>query len=212
MLKLIRANAEFFGGLAVYLLLGAILVLSQAKGEFELWVNRQHQPFFDTFFMYYTWVGDGWFYILVILGLLVWRNWQSALLGIICFALSGLAAQFLKHFIFTDALRPKAFFGDSVALHFVKGIEIHTSQSFPSGHTTTAFSVFCLLSLLSRDKQWSWLFLGLAILAGFSRVYLLQHFWLDTYFGAILGAGLTLLIYWIYSKKIGLGNTTIQKG
>jgi membrane-associated phospholipid phosphatase len=205
MLKLIRANVAFFGGFAVYLLLGGALGLCQPKGEFELWVNRQNQPILDAFFTYYTWVGDGWFYSLVILGLWAWRNWQSALLGLICFALSGLAAQFLKHFIFADALRPKAFFGDSVALHWVSGIEIHTSQSFPSGHTTTAFSVFCLLSLLSRNKQWSWLFLGLAILAGFSRVYLLQHFWLDTYFGAMLGVGLTLLIYWVYSKKILLG-------
>jgi membrane-associated phospholipid phosphatase len=201
MIKLIRTNAEFFGGFAVYLLLGGILLLSQNKGDFEWWVNQQNRPFLDVFFTYYTWVGDGWFYVLVILGLFWWRNWQTALLGLICFGFTGLAAQFLKHFIFVEAMRPKAFFGESVALHFVEGIEIHTSQSFPSGHTTTAFSVFCLLSLLIQNKQWSWLFLVLAILAGFSRVYLLQHFWVDTYFGAMLGVGLTLFIYWFYPKK-----------
>ncbi|MCU0443533.1 MAG: phosphatase PAP2 family protein [Microscillaceae bacterium] len=198
MYQIIRTNRWFWAGFGIYLVLGAVILLTHQRGEFELWLNRHHQPIADFFFSYYTWVGDGLFYALVILGLWWWRSWQTALLGGLCFAATGLAAQFLKHFVFPDVLRPKAFFADRVVLHFVEGLEIHTSQSFPSGHTTTAFSVFCLLSLLVRVKQWGLVFLLLAVFAGFSRVYLLQHFWLDTYFGAILGTGLTFMIYYFY--------------
>ncbi|NJL14795.1 MAG: phosphatase PAP2 family protein [Microscillaceae bacterium] len=190
----LRRNPGFTGAFLVFALAGGVFLFFCEKGQMVLWLNALHQPGWDIFFKYYTFVGDGFFYALVCLGLFGWRrHWGG--LGLLCFALTGLTAQFLKKWIFSDALRPMAFFKDRVELHWVEGVVVHSYQSFPSGHTVTAFSCFCLLALLWPRPIWGILGLGLAMLAGLSRVYLGQHFWVDVYAGAWLGTVFTWLIF-----------------
>jgi membrane-associated phospholipid phosphatase len=43
----------------------------------------------------------------------------------------------------------------------------------------------------------------MAIVAGLARVYLLQHFFIDIFFGALVGIGVTLITYW-YMKHASL--------
>ncbi|MEJ7660925.1 MAG: phosphatase PAP2 family protein [Hymenobacter sp.] len=52
--------------------------------------------------------------------------------------------------------------------------------------------------MLVKDKRWGYVFLLLAALAAYSRVYLAQHFVEDVFAGSILGTGLTLaLLAWL---------------
>ncbi len=60
-----------------------------------------------------------------------------------------------------------------------------TSGSFPSGHTTIAFTVALVLSFC--DKKRRWLYYTTAFLIGLSRIYLQCHFFLDVLSGAVLG-------------------------
>jgi len=198
-----RKNKVFFLGLIIYLAAVMAFLLLKQKGDFVLWLNARHQPYSDVFFAYYTFVGDGVFYGLVI-AVLFFLNRRFALIALISFVLSGAAAQGLKRLVFPEALRPKAFFADSVELHFVEGVSVHLANSFPSGHTTTAFSVFCLLALYYPRAWWQLLCLALAILGGISRVYLAQHFLVDTFFGALLGTSITLLVYVYFRPKTPL--------
>lgn len=196
-----KPNPYFNIGFLLYLIVGGIILLNFEKGQFELWLNQQHQAWTDVFFKYFTHVGDGIFFLGVIVVLWVY-NRSNAILGLLVFIITGLASQALKLLVFSGSPRPKAFFGEKYALHFVEGVEIHASNSFPSGHSITAFAVFFLLSLIVKNQLWGILFLILAILGAFSRVYLLQHFLIDTYFGAIIGLSLTAFICFVWYKKI----------
>jgi membrane-associated phospholipid phosphatase len=101
--------------------------------------------------------------------------------------------------------RPAEFFKD-IPFYEIPGIELHHWGSFPSGHTTTAFMLasFFYLVLPKKIKIHS-LVMGIAFLVGFSRVYLMQHFLMDVWVGALLGIFSSLISYFIvlnvFSKK-----------
>lgn len=195
-----KSQRFFFYPLLAYLILLGVVLLAYPKGTLELWVNKNMH--FDTFFFWITYLGDGLLYVFFSLALGV-KNKRWAVFALICYAVTGLFTQFLKVMIFSDMPRPSAFFGENVPLRYVEGVEIHSSNSFPSGHATSAFSLAMLISLYSRQGWVGFLCICLAILAGFSRVYLMQHFFIDTYFGALIGVLGTLYLYRIaYIKKL----------
>ena len=72
-------------------------------------------------------------------------------------------------------------------IHLVSGVEIHYLQSFPSGHTMTAFALACFVAIVLKQTKLSVFCLFLAILVGISRIYLFQHFPIDVFSGSILG-------------------------
>src|SRR5258708_6567387 len=110
------------------------------------------------------------------------------------FAITSLSVQVVK-FIF-DAPRPKLYFKDQISkLHFVKVVDMLSHNSFPSGHTLTAFATGVLISYLVKNKSWSILLLFYGIMVGFSRVYLSEHFFEDVVGGSALGVFLT--IFWL---------------
>jgi membrane-associated phospholipid phosphatase len=167
-----------------------------SKEEIFLFINGNYHIAADYFFQYLTHIGDGLFYIGVIIFLAAF-SFRKALIALGCFITSSLFSQFLKKLVFSDELRPKAFFEKSnVSLHTIEGLTIHSFNSFPSGHATTAFSVFCLLSILFKNKQMGYLWFVLALLAAYSRIYLSQHFFGDVYAGSLIGVCTTLLIYY----------------
>lgn len=169
-----------------------MLLLAYPKGSVELWINQHIR--LDNFFLWVTYLGDGILYVLVSLAM-GFKNKRWGLFAVLCFAITGAFSQFLKIVIFPDMPRPSAFFGEDITLHFVKGEKIHTSNSFPSGHTTSAFSLALVLSLYFKKSWVSVVCIMGAILAGFSRVYLMQHFFIDIFFGAWIGVLGTLMLH-----------------
>lgn len=88
-----------------------------------------------------------------------------------------------------------------IAFHQVPGISIHSNHSFPSGHTLAAFASLSLAGFFS-GKWWAqFLFMILAVLSGYSRIYVSQHYITDVYVGAILGFLIVLITYIIINKK-----------
>jgi membrane-associated phospholipid phosphatase len=202
MLALLRQTRTFLlPYLALLLAVGAVLLATPKHTAF-FWVNGHHTPFFDQFFRPFTNVGDGVFYVVITLALLFVR-FRWALLSFVCFAVTSLAAQVGKHLIFTGHPRPFRYFSEHAGfppLHIVEGVVMGTLKSFPSGHSTSAFSVFLVLTYVVRQKSWGLAFVLLAALAAYSRVYLAQHFVEDVFAGSILGTGLTLaLVAWLSS-------------
>ena len=60
----------------------------------------------------------------------------------------------------------------------------------------SAFALFGLFALLvTQKKVIGILIFGLAVLVGFSRVYLIHHFFIDIYVGSIIGTLLAIIIY-----------------
>ena len=77
---------------------------------------------------------------------------------------------------------------------------IESGYSFPSGHTTAAMA-FGLSVFLCFKKKWSWVFLLIPLIMGFTRIYFVVHYTTDV-LGAILVGGLSALISYFVIKYI----------
>lgn len=199
MRQVLRNNPYFFVPYAVLLVATAIVLALVPKGQVLLLINQNHTTFWDSFFQFTNYMGEGVFLGLVLVTLLFVRIKYALLLGF-CLVQMAFVVQLLKRNVF-NMPRPKAWFGDTVDLYFVPGVEVYTKFSFPSGHTTTAFLVFCMLALLIKQKQLGLVFLIFAVLAGLARIYLSQHFLMDVFAGSILGCTFSLVNYSLFSSR-----------
>jgi membrane-associated phospholipid phosphatase len=190
--KLFTENKYFYYSYFLFLIAGAATLLFIDKGDVVLFLNGNHSMFYDRFFVVTTLLGDGLFYGAALLIIVLIRI-RYAIIGLLAFLSSGLAAQSLKRIF--DLPRPRAFFDSDAALHFVESVSVHHHHSFPSGHTASAFSLFLVLAIIARNKYLGPMFLAIAVLVALSRIYLLQHFFIDIYFGSILGVGFTTFVF-----------------
>ena len=186
-IRLLRANWPFVLGYGLLLLGLGVCQILYRQGIITLTTNQYYSPLADTFFKYVTYLGDGVF--CVVLGIGLWfRARKKAYLLIGAYAISGILAQLIKNVGFPKEPRPAEYFAGMInSLHTVSGVELSHWNSFPSGHTTSAFALFALLTLWTPKP---WLKVGclvMACLIGFSRMYLLQHFMVDVYAGSLLG-------------------------
>ncbi|REG90414.1 phosphatase PAP2 family protein [Algoriphagus antarcticus] len=177
---------EYFKAYCILLIVACLFLPLYEKGKFELIVNKAHDPIFDSVFAGITHLGDGAILILPIIFLLFVKYSYAILL----------AWSTLFHMIFVSLGKRVLFRGAPRPLEFLSGLDIYTVpgvhishwNTFPSGHTTTIFMLTCALAMLSPKKIWLQLaLLGIAILTGFSRIYLMQHFVLDVLAGSVLG-------------------------
>ena len=190
----VKQNILFYSLSGLLLCSMLILLLTEPQQSLHLLLNSYHTEVMDTFFKYYTRIGEYGIYILFA-GLLFYR------LGDALFVLSGelgigLIVQIVKHVV--AAPRPAVVF-DIVhtpeVLHLVEGVRMSWYNSFPSGHTATFVTLFLALSILCcRRKELPLpakcgiqIVCFLCAFAGaYSRIYLSQHFLADVFAGACL--------------------------
>ncbi len=190
-------NKYFFIPYIVFLIAGLIILALFAKSELHLLINQHHNSFSDNFFKYANYLGEGIVVVLVIIGLTFYK-FRYALLLLSSIVLSSILAQFFKRVIFNEIPRPKAYFEGLANLHFVEGVQVHSLLSFPSGHATMAFTLFASLAFMVKNNTVKVLLFLLAIIASWSRVHLSQHFFIDIYFGSLLGVSCTLITFWFF--------------
>jgi membrane-associated phospholipid phosphatase len=145
-------------------------------------------------------LGDGLFAIAVIVVLFFYRKARLAFKLLFSFIISGFLAQLLK-ILFQEA-RPMVFMKGASYPYFVEGITNTGLNSFPSGHTTTAFAMASTIAFNIPNKSVPYLLLLLAIGVGYSRVYLGQHFFIDILGGAILGWTCSLFTEYLFFAKV----------
>lgn len=88
-----------------------------------------------------------------------------------------------------------------LTLHLNPLISPPTDLSFPSGHSSF-MGVVASAFLIARSK-WAWLFIPLALLVGFSRIYVGVHYPVDVLGGFILGFVIVYLISLIIRRFFG---------
>ncbi len=174
-----------------------ILILAIPKPELHLLMNRGHTSFQDFFFQTITWLGDGWF-ALVLSVIFLFVRFRYFFMLILSFSISGLLAQFIKHLVFPGAMRPAEFMELMPGLQTVPGVDLFHSFSFPSGHTTTAFAILLLLGFILKNRPLFFFTMILSWCVAFSRVYLSQHFLIDVLAGSLLGTLSALFFYWYF--------------
>jgi membrane-associated phospholipid phosphatase len=183
--SLVKKNSLFFFGSVLFLLASAIVLLFFSKRDGFYLLNNYHNNFFTNVFIWFTYLGDGLFCVAVGLLLFFLKRRFLGLIVLSSYALSGIIAQVLKYF-FTEA-RPAIYLKDSSYPYFIDNVTLHNMYAFPSGHTASAFALAAVLSFEAKNKSYSLLFLIAAILVGYSRIYLAQHFIDDVFAGAVIG-------------------------
>ncbi|MDQ0728569.1 phosphatase PAP2 family protein [Microbacterium sp. W4I20] len=178
------------GCLALATALGAAIVFGfEEPPALDQWWNETvasvRGDWMYGFALALNWIGGGWVAILgvpllAILALLLARRWRGALFAAICFALSAGAVQLLKQ-LFGRA-RPE----DMLVLS--------DYGSFPSGHTANAATIALVVWVLF-PKAWTAIVGAVWILAmALSRTFLSVHWASDTLGGALVGAGVVLVL------------------
>ena len=182
----IKKRLPFFVVLFLILLSGAVWLIISGKGACFLALNAYHSFMLDQFFIKFTYVGDGIFAIVLSLLYLIWfRSNKTGWMILYAFLLSGIVAQILK--IIFPSPRPKLFFEHVNIVSFIDGVTLSNSSSFPSGHTTTAFAVATVLVLVLKNTKLQLVILFIALIVGYSRIYLGQHFLGDVLAGMFIG-------------------------
>ncbi|BFG69149.1 lipid A 1-phosphatase LpxE [Sediminibacterium sp. KACHI17] len=179
----------------ISLVLGIVLfVLSYQLGKENafLLLNNDLGTIADHFFRYWTHTADGAVWVPITL-LIIFFKRDQFLLVLSSIVFSTLFSQLSKNIFFKGSPRPSLAISDHSLFHSVNGVELHSLNSFPSGHTTTAFTIFLLATVLIPRKWILPVGLCYAILAGYSRIYLAQHFPIDVA-GGIIAAILTICI------------------
>lgn len=115
--------------------------------------------------------------------------------------IASIITQTLKQTVFNGVVRPKKFFEGIQDLYFVPGVENHLYFSFPSGHATCAFSLYFALALLVKNNTLKLILFFVALLVGYSRIYLSQHFFEDVYAGSLVGISTTFIVYYFIQKN-----------
>ena len=164
---------------------GVLILVLGKNGSFQL-INSNHNEIADQIFKYFTHYGDGVMW--AALGLFSFFFKRKYFIAVLAGAIiSTLLAQFLKRVVYPDELRPFSYLSENFPVHLIDGVPIRKIHSFPSGHTTTAFTMALIMSHMINKKSWSVILIILAGLAGYSRVYLSQHFLTDILGGICIG-------------------------
>ncbi|RYU95191.1 phosphatase PAP2 family protein [Emticicia agri] len=205
MLKILRNHRAFFILFFLWLIILACLQIAFSPTEMTFWVNRHHSPSLDTFFWLITLLGEDGFWLIPLL-VYLYQYFSGkkdvknkAIMLIIIWITKGIISVGLKN-IFNLPRPMEVYENSGRAIHLVRGLEIHHWQSFPSGHTFTGFAFACFFMLVARNNALGFLWLGLAMLIGYSRVYLFQHFPRDVFAGSILSVAVVLGIMLIVGR------------
>lgn len=198
---------------SIFVIVGAILILKTEQFALHTQFNSiVGNSFLDFFFKYSTHIGDGLFLILIAITLF-FCNFKNGIFLLCSYALAGGFTQFLKKAFFNFEMRP--FFHhtfNGLPLKVVEGVQMYSQNSFPSGHSTSAFCLFFCLCIISLKVWQKIFFFSLAIIIGFSRVYLSQHFFEDIYVGSIIGVGFSsIAAYIFFYSKFSLKLTKLEQ-
>jgi len=182
-------------------LLGGFL-FAFGNQDFFLWINKHCTDKIGSAAIVFSLFGE-WFGMVLLLIASLFISFRKTF-GVAFTWLSGACfSWFFKLWLLNGLARPSLFyFGTNVKLQFVEGIDIFSYNTFPSGHTITAFSSLILFRYVFPTlKSWQeFLLFFVAAFCGLSRIILVQHWPSDVLGGMILGLMAGFTGVWIAGK------------
>jgi membrane-associated phospholipid phosphatase len=204
MLSIIEKNKSYLG---LYLLFFVALFTYQLafyQTDALFFFSHHRSSFLNGLFLFITRLGEELSYLILILWFL-YKNERKTILKIIVIAIAVLVISIILKLIFSHP-RPVTFLeeqGVMGQMTLVNDYILRGMNSFPSGHTMSAFALYSGLAFhFSPHKNWQKGLLIIAILVGVSRVYLVAHFPEDVLLGSALGVLIALSIEYYFAKKI----------
>jgi membrane-associated phospholipid phosphatase len=176
-------------------------LLIHGKVESHMILNAYHTPLLDTFFKYFTQIG-GWVPCAIAGVLLLFKKWRVAVVILAAQLIATIITSPIKRII--RAPRPSVILSElGIDFPHIEGVDLHTTLSFPSGHTSAAFALCACLAAIIPAK-YRWLQLALVLfgwLGAYSRIYLSQHFVDDVLAGSVIGVFSAGLMYVVLFQK-----------
>jgi membrane-associated phospholipid phosphatase len=198
----LKKSSAYFNAWLAFSLGAVIYLLFYSTADCFIQLNTFHTGWMDRVFVVITFLGDGVFLLAVALMLVMARRYELAIKLLLAFVISGILVQVLKNTIM--APRPKVLL-QSLALpyrYFIDGITRIGNNSFPSGHTATFFALATLLAMQTKSRHWQFFFILMALLVGYSRIYLGHHFLQDVLVGSFIGIVTAIPIHFFKPGKI----------
>ena len=171
------------------------LWLNSAFASFDmsvtLLIHRLYElsgSFFSPFLEFISVLGDGGIF-LMILGAFLMLFSRTRRYGAVILLSIGIGALFTNVWLKPAIHRPRPYADESSVyyqLWTIMGQHLESDKSFPSGHTTAAFSAMTGL-FLPGNKRVSWTAFIFAIVLGISRIYLVVHYPSDVLGGIVVG-------------------------
>ncbi|WP_462317882.1 phosphatase PAP2 family protein [Marinilabilia sp.] len=195
--KRLSSINEFILGTGIFAVLGSLILFILKKGDILLYMNTHLAPFADNFFKTYTHLGLGTLLAIFAVVFLFIRYYYSIMFAASLIS-AGVIVFICKKLLFTHLYRPAKNIDLASLPNVIEGMNYHHFGSFPSGHTLTAFAGATILALAARQKGLGYLLITMAVGVAISRVYLLQHYFMDVYAGGLIGVAVALgLHFWL---------------
>ncbi len=200
---IIKSNYQFYISYFVFFVLSIFLLIQYSNAEITLWFNDNHTEIFNNIFIFFTNVGDGVLFGILIL-IMGFKKLKYLFDGLAFYLGSNIITHIIKFVV--NEPRPLKYFGPEI-LNQIEGVDLHSSFSFPSGHTTSGFAIFLFLTFITNNKNISYIYLLSAIMVGISRVYLLQHFYIDIFVASIISVTVSTFLYYYIDNNNKLMNS-----
>lgn len=180
----------FIGLVTVVLIFRSIY----SREEVYFYINRLHTSWGDWLFPRITELGSTAACVVLTVMVFYFNKREGVVLAA-AYLFNSMVNFALKFMVAFP--RPRRFFSERLHdIYFVPGVEVLDNlRSFPSGHSVCAFTAATVFSYYVKNKYWSWVFLLLAVMVAYSRMYMSQHFLEDVTAGATEAVLLTIL--WI---------------
>ena len=177
------------------LALASLLVFFDKAAGFLL-IQLPHSPSVNFIFGILTLPGDGLFALAIGLYLLLFNSYRNAITLISGYLVGSTIVQVSKNFIFSPTPRPVKWFElSNYPFVLPEGLNPHLWNSFPSGHSASAATLFLFIATLSNKMSIHVTCGIMMLLVGYSRIYLYMHFPEDVFVGLIIG-----IIAMVFSK------------
>ncbi len=199
-------QSNFLKAITISSFTGMVLIFLSfylGKDKLFLLLNGNAGAIADFFFTNCTYLGDGIIWVPVVLLFIIYRR-KLLPLVLSAIIISTILVQVSKNFIFVNEARPSSAISQTNLIHTIKGVELHSNNSFPSGHTTTVFCIYLLVCIVIEGNSILLIGFVLAALTGYSRIYLAQHFPLDVGAGmitAVISIYISLWIQQIFNRR-----------
>lgn len=187
--------------LMVAVFISSIVISANFDEPIRYFCFGLHTRFGDIADKFAHWFGTGWPTLYLFLGLycggLIWKSTRARLGGLMIlqsYLYSGAITISLKSII--GRWRPAAGHGHLQFSPFILGPNAHLS--FPSGDVAVVVSLATIMSGLSKNLVWKILWIVLAIVTSFSRMYYDAHWFSDVIFSMVNAAAASL---WVLKRN-----------
>jgi membrane-associated phospholipid phosphatase len=198
MLRFLKYNSSFLSIAISFIVIGLYTLCQIEKGDETIFFSHHRDLYSNYFFRAMTALGEALPYIIGSVFLAFKRYRYTLMTGMIALVVTVIAAIIKDNF---GEPRPFTYFTDLERLEEIAFLDevfiLKGLNSFPSGHTMSAFAIYGFFSFIlpARYKTWGALFGVVACLVGISRMYLAQHFLKDVLGGAIIGIFIAIILY-----------------